>query len=224
MKKENNSPKLLLFFAMLYLTIMFTGTSVLHKEILIFSHPVTATAVVTPLWFITSDIIAEIYGIQIAKKVFYLAVMCQWIFSIANAMLIHMKSPESWVYQNYFDYVYHGLIRLNVSMLIAILIAGNLNIHLINKWKFLLKGKHFWLRSMGASGLSEIFYSIFASIFIFWGTLNKTELFSYIIMSLTLKIIYTVILAYPANIVTFVVAKIEGNNIKNINPLKKESN
>ena len=108
-------------------------------------------------------------------------------------------------------------------MLIAIIIAGNFNIYFITRWKFLLKGKYFWLRSMGASGGCEILYTLLASFFVFVGTLSWPNLISFTLLALMLKIIYTIILVYPANYITFLVKKYAGidvydNNI--INPFK----
>jgi len=220
---ELKVPKLLILFSMLYLTIMLTGVIVLNKTIMVFSYPVTATALISPLWFIMGDIIAEIYGFKIARKIFYSAVACQWIYVTAGTYLIHMHSPENWHYQLYYNYVFSGLFRLNFSMLIAIIIAGNFNIYFITRWKFLLKGKYFWLRSMGASGGCEILYTLLASFFVFVGTLSWPNLISFTLLALMLKIIYTIILVYPANYITFLVKKYAGidvydNNI--INPFK----
>ena len=220
---EIKLPKMLLPFAMLYLTIMLICAVTAHKTVEIHGYTTAAAALVIPFWFILSDIIAEIYGFKIARQLLWLGLLFQGIFAIACLFLIHLHSPSSWSYQADYELVLGGLLRLTLSIFIAVIIAGYLNIRLLTKWKFLLKGKYFWLRSIGASGIGETIYSIIASVLIFYGTMNLHALIIFTILALLCKIIYTIIFAYPATLLTYWLQKLEGFEISDysqMNPLR----
>src|SRR5437879_4772354 len=86
-----------------------------------------------------------------------------------------------------------------------------INIKLITGLKFLMSGKYFWLRNIGASGVGEVLYSILATSIIQYGKLSWSIIISIIIASATLKIVYTVLLAFPAQIIAVLVGKSEEN-------------
>jgi uncharacterized PurR-regulated membrane protein YhhQ (DUF165 family) len=73
----------------------------------------------------------------------------------------------------------------------------------------LLKGKYFWLRSIGASAIAELLYSSMAVLMIGYGVFSLHEIMYMIIWSYAAKVIYTVILAGPANLVTYWLKKSE---------------
>lgn len=86
-------------------------------------------------------------------------------------------------------------------------------------------GKHFWLRSIGSSAIGETTYSILNIWPILLGSLELSKLPMIIFWSFSLKIIYTIILAYPASLLVQLLKKIDGINVydygTHFNPFKK---
>jgi len=227
---ENKSPRqsgYLLFLAMMYVTIMLCSGVLTHRLIQLGPVYTMAGTLVAPLWFTLSDIIAEIYGYKIARKLVWFGFICQTIFAIACNFLIHMPSPNFLDNQNAYSTVLGSILHTCLSAFVAYIFAGFLNIYLISKWKILLMGRYFWLRSLGASTISEFIFTTLAVFFIQVGKLPLNQILTIIMVSYTLKVIYTIVLAFPANLLVFVIKKADGINVydysTNFNPFKLTS-
>ena len=61
--------------------------------------------------------------------------------------------PQFLSIQNAYEEVFGNLIRFVSAGFLAVLSSHFLNIYIFSKWKILLRGKYFWLRSIGASEL-----------------------------------------------------------------------
>lgn len=216
-------PKFLIPFVMLYTTIMFSCVAMLHKTVLIWGYSTSATVLIVPFWFIISDVVAEIYGFSIAKQILWLGILFQWVFSLICTFVISIHSPITWLHQSDYNYVFGGLIRFNISVLLSLLIAGYINIRLITIWKFLLRSRHFWLRSIGASGIGELLYTFIVIFGVFFGSMRFKQLLFFTLFSFVCKITYTILLACPMNLLTYIIKKVE--NLEDVdcfvNPFKK---
>jgi len=223
---QNESYKCLTFLAMVYISILFSSAVISNKIIttpIDFLGSFSAGSITGPFWFVLSDIIAEVYGWRTSLHFFYAAMACEFIFICISVFMIHMPSPTWWHNQESYNYVMGYLFQIYFSQLIGIVIAWYLNTKLLVKWQFLLRGRYFWLRTLGASGISEIIYSIIAVTLNTIGTVPAEQLPKIVIWSCMLKIIFTSLCAYPATYAVMVLRKIEKISPPNydINPFDK---
>lgn len=194
---------------MMYVTITLCSMVLTYRMV---SRPFLTQAgtFVKPIWFTLSDIIAEIYGLQISKKLIWFCFICQTFFVIACELLIRLPAPDLSVGNKMaYDVVLGSLWWTTISSLMAYLIAGYININIITRWKVMVQGRYFWLRSMGASGVSEAIYTIIAVAMIQIGH-PLTYIIKIIAASFLLKIIYIVILSWPANLLVLHIKKVTG--------------
>lgn len=161
---DNKPYRYLYLLTMIYVTIM-AAVSVLSKKIIILSGHITmAGTLFIPFWFILSDIITEIYGYTISRNIIWLSFICHFLFSILCTIGLKIPSPTFWHGQAAYELVLGDLIRINISGLIAYIISGYINIYLLIKWKSILKGRYFWIRSFFASTISELLYTVIAVV------------------------------------------------------------
>jgi len=73
-----------------------------------------------------------------------------------------------------------------------------INSFLISKWKILIRGRYFGLRSIGASFFGDLVYAILICPIVFWGTLPTAKILITMVASFSLKVLYSFFLAYPA--------------------------
>ncbi len=210
LERENKSYRFLVFFVMLCMMIMLCKSIFSYRLVNMHGHIIQAGQFIAPLWFTLSDIITEIYGYKIARQVIIAGFSCQVLFTIMTLLLLHLPHPTATYDTQAYEIVFGDMWRVTFAVLIAFILSGFINIKLISRWKFLTQGKYFWLRSIGASGISEFFYSIFATFIIQYGKQDAHTLFSMITASILLKLLYSVILSFPANIVVNVVKEAEG--------------
>lgn len=208
---------------MLYITII-TIVSVLSNKIIILAGHITmAGTLFIPFWFVLSDIITEIYGYKISRQIIWLAFLCHFLFSILCTIGLNTPSPHFWHGQQAYNLVLGDLIRISASGLIAYIISGTINIYLLAKWKFLLRGRYFWLRSFFASTIGELIYTILAVIMIQYHVLTWAEMEKIIVTSYSIKIICNLLSMFPANMIVYFLRKSEiiPSRDDYINPFKK---
>ncbi|HSW68875.1 MAG TPA: queuosine precursor transporter [Gammaproteobacteria bacterium] len=191
----------LIFFAMLYLGIMISNAVLTGKWIAIGKYFVFGGAFVSPLLFILSDIIAEIFGYSVAKKIIWFSFISQTIFALIIQIMLQTPSPSNWHEQHSFSKVLGPVLRIDLSGFFAFMISGMINIFFITRWKILLRGRFFWLRSIGSSTIAEGCYSAIAILMIGLGDLPLSTMLQIIAITYAIKVIYSILLAYPGTLV-----------------------
>src|SRR5687768_15098061 len=142
----------LIFFTMLYMSIMLCNAILTNRYISLGSHTfVLGGAFTVPFFFILGDIIAEIFGYQVAKQMVWYGFICQTIFALICELVIHAPYPIFFRDQSAYAIVFDQLLFIDISLFSAFIVSSLVNVRIISQWKVLLRGKHFWLRSLGAS-------------------------------------------------------------------------
>lgn len=202
--------KFMIFFVMLSMTIVLCKGIFSYRLVEIHGHTIQAGQLIAPLWFLISDMIAEIYGYSIAKQSILAGFLCQTLFTFACLTLNSLPFPlSSWHEFDAYQTVFKDLWRVNLAVLVAFILSGFINIQLITHWQILLRGKHFWIRSIGASGISELLFSFLATFIIQYGKQDLHFILNMIFLSCALKILYSIILSIPANILVLFIKKTE---------------
>jgi uncharacterized integral membrane protein (TIGR00697 family) len=216
--------KYLVFLTMLYLTIKLTTIVLIYKIIVIGPFSASASTLIMPLWFVMGDIITEVYGYKIARHLIWMALICQFIFAFACAMLISFHAPSGWPNQEAYNQVLGKLPRVALASFLAIASGEFLNAFTISKWKILLHGKYFWLRSLGASTIGELVFTVTAYLTEFLGVVPLPKLLHLMIISYVIKLAFNPILSIFSVLITFALKKLEGVDVydytTNFNPFK----
>lgn len=179
----------------------------------------SAGVFIIPLTFIIVDISTEVYGYKASKKLLWSSMITLAFFCIIAAILLHLPSPTKWNYwnktvdQTAYNFVFFHIIRNYFSVFIALAIGSFINAFVIARWRVLLNGKYFWLRSIGSSCIGELIFTLIGIIFVVIGTENFLQILEIIAFSFIVKMIFNVIFATPAVFVVRVLRISE-----NINP------
>lgn len=199
MQKNITPPtQLVVLLSMIYITLFFASATVGYKIVIFGKELYCASVLIFPLLFPFSDALSEIYGSKIAKSLIWYTVVCEIMFvSLTNAA-IHLPSPSTWHHQAEYNFLVGGYIHILFANVSAMIISFYLNITLLNKWRILLKGKYYYLRSIGAIAAGEVSYTIISNIIAYFGVLHWGEITNIIISDYFFKMIYSLIIAYPA--------------------------
>lgn len=208
-----------------FFTILFAADSVVYKLVKIDSYVVSAASLIFPITYLILDIIAEVYGYQSSRQLIWLSIIFDLVFTLLVTTLINTPSPMGWGQQTAYSYVFHNMIFISGSYLIATPIGSFTNTYLISKWKVLLKGKYFLIRSIFSTAIGEFFYSAIAVLIIWHGTKLQTSIPALIIVTYLTKLIWTIIGALPASAIVIVLKRLENvddsyNYSTDFNPFK----
>lgn len=192
--------KFLVCLSMLYMSIMLFNAVLTNRYLGTDTLYVLGGTLTSPFIFILDDIIAEIYGYKITQTVIIAGFAAQTLFSILCLLVLAAPHPSFFTNQAaYSSILGMTLFRINLSGFAANLIANLMNSYIISRWKVLLKGKKFWLRSLGSSTIAEAFYSFLAIMMMEFKSIPFHDILRVVLLSYLIKASYSAIFAFPAN-------------------------
>ena len=184
--------------ALFYLTIYLAADAVAYKMVAIGSILEPGPPFIFPLSYTIADIIAEVYGYAQAKKILFMTLIFQFLYALLVTIVVNLPHPEFWTMQTAYNQVFGDLTRFVGAGSLAVVSSHFLNIYVFSKWKILLNGKHFWLRSMGSSAIGGFILIAVIIIFGYSGTVDTQASLSMFFSIYALELLYAAITAWPA--------------------------
>ncbi len=92
-----------------------------------------------------------------------------------------------------------------------------LNSYILTKWKILINGKYFWLRSLGSTLFGEAIFILTWGFLAFSGEFPIRELLQLMLVSYAYKAICNIITIFPSAILAFSLKKAEGIDVYDYN-------
>ena len=206
--------KVLIFISMFYMSIMLCNAILTNRYIgndILFVLGGTFTS---PFVFILDDIITEIYGYRITQSLILTGFIAQTFFVVICQLALLTPHPNFFQEQASYNYVLGlSLLRISVSGFVAYIVANLANSYILSRWKVLLKGRYFWLRSLGASTFSEALYSLLAILMMEIGSIPNNRILQVVAISFSIKVLYSIVLAGPANLLVNYLKGITGIDV-----------
>jgi uncharacterized integral membrane protein (TIGR00697 family) len=203
--------------AMIYITVILAADVLIYKIATCGSITITVGSLVTPFWFIITDIIAEVYGYQLTRRLIWSGIACSALFTLVCSTLIQFPSPSFWHYQAAYDQVLGKLPRVLLGYIAGVIIGGFANTYLITKWKILTRGKYFWLRSIGSSGAGQLTFTVVTICLDLIGVMPFEKVIQLITISFTIKLIVTTLVALPSTFFVKYLKKLENIDVYDYN-------
>jgi uncharacterized integral membrane protein (TIGR00697 family) len=217
--------KYLMVFVVAFVACYMTQAVLLNRLIDIHGLYITGGTFIYFVSPLISDVVTEVYGYRIARQLLWLGLFSVIFLTISVNIFIRLPSPPFWE-ANAAAYVIAlgSLFRNTVAGIFAILIGQFVNIYLISKWKIILQGRFFWLRSVGASIIGDGLTVTFAIVLIFVGRVPAEKFAALLIPELIIMVIFTALGGLPATLLVKLVSKAENLNSYdigvNFNPFK----
>lgn len=201
-KPKDINLKYILPLALFYLMIYLTADSVAYKLVVIGPTIEPGPPFIFPISYMIADIIAEVYGYQIAKKIIWITLFYELLYAIIIKLIIKLPSPAFWQFQHSYNIVFGNILRFVLAGIAAVLSSSFINVYAISKWKILMKGRHFWLRSIAASAISGFVLIAVIIIFGYSGTVSLKHISIMFLSIYGLELFYAILLAWPAWMLT----------------------
>lgn len=209
-----SSYKILVTISMVYMSIMLCNAILTNRYIGTDALFVLGGTFTSPFVFVLDDIVAEIYGYKITKNLILSGFAAQTLFVIICQLAIYAPHPSFFKEQHAYSYILGWtLLRINLSGFASYIIANLINSYILTRLKILLKGKHFWLRSLGSSIFSEALYSLFAIVMMELNSIPLSSILKVAAISFSIKASYSIVLSVPSNILVNYIKKITGVDV-----------
>ena len=217
--------KFILFLAMLFVTVDLAAVSVAYKMVSlnwIFAINSGATFIF-PMTYALGDVITEVYGYNMAKKLIWLSLLLQFIFALLVTTVIHLPKPSYWDGDPAFLLVFGSILKFVLAGTVANLISNFMNVYLVSKLKIPFEGKLFWLRSILSTVVSGFFLvAIIIAIGFSGKDLSIEQSWTMFKSTYSLEVLYALLLVIPAALTTKYLKDAENvdvyDNNTNFNP------
>jgi uncharacterized integral membrane protein (TIGR00697 family) len=149
-----------------------------------------AGTITFPLAYMLGDVLTEVWGFRVAKKVIGLTFFCNVVLVCATAVGVFLPSPEHLkktadAYAEVFAYVP----RVVFASLAAFLCGELSNAYYMEKIKKRTRGRHLWLRAIGSSMVGHGVDTLLFVFVAFWGTVSPADLFFMVVAQYVLKLV-----------------------------------
>lgn len=199
----------ILFLAMLFVTASVAADAVAYKFCLIGPLIESGATLAFPLTYILGDIIAEVYGYSMARRVIWFSLGCEIIFATLIWLIVQVPTAPNFPHQAEYKDVFDPILRFVLSCIIGDIISSFINIYAISKFKILLQGKNFILRSIAATAVGEAVMNIIACSLAFFGITPYLMVLKVILYAYLLELFYAAIFAIPALFIIMMLKRLE---------------
>lgn len=188
------------FISMLFVTALLGSFVLAYKMVAIGKYMESGAVFIFPLVYALADITAEVYGYTATKKIVRQAFYCCLIFSIFISFIAWLPEPTDWAYQGSYNFVLGNIFRLFVASAVGLMVGISVNGYLICRWQCMLKGRLFWLRSIGSAAIGQLTTSLITDSIAFAGMMAVSTQLKLMLAIYVAKVIYAILLAWPCTL------------------------
>jgi hypothetical protein len=137
--------------AAVFVTCLITANIIAVKFISLGGLILPAAIIIFPLSYIFGDILTEVYGYHLARRVIWLGFLCNLIFVIAAWIGQIMPPAPAWEGQEAYERILGFTPRVLGASFTAYLIGEFANSFVLAKMKIMTRGRWLWTRTIGST-------------------------------------------------------------------------
>jgi uncharacterized integral membrane protein (TIGR00697 family) len=176
----------LVIFIALFITCLITANVIAVKVISLGPFILPAAIFIFPLSYIFGDVLTEVYGYRLARRVIWLGFLCNLIFVFFVWVGQVLPAAPFWEGQEAYQRILGYTPRLLAASFLGYLVGEFANSFILSKMKIMTRGRWLWSRTIGSTIIGQgldtsIFITVafigtpsFLPIMIFYHWLAKT--------------------------------------------------
>lgn len=211
---RENITTLFLFFSIVFITCLLLSNILAAKLLRIGNWSVTAGVLVFPISYILNDIMTEVYGLKLAKKVIYLGFLMNFFMTLVFSLAIVLPAPDWYEMSDEFTLILGSTPRIAIAGLVAYLSGSLVNASIMNRMRTKsVNGRRFGIRAIVSTIVGETVDSCVFVPIVFGGSISIGQIMNMIVIQVILKTLYECIcLPLTFNIVKRVKEYEEGDS------------
>ena len=160
----NVSHRLVIFIA-LFITCLITANVIAVKVISLGPFVLPAAISVFPLSYIFGDVLTEVYGYRLARRVIWLGFLCNLIFVFFVWLGQVLPAASFWEGQEAYQRILGYTPRLLAASFLGYLVGEFANSFILARMKIMTQGRWLWSRTIGSTIIGQGFdTSIFITV------------------------------------------------------------
>ncbi len=141
----------------IFITCLITANIIAVKVISLGPFTLPAAIFVFPISYIFGDVLTEVYGYRVARRVIWLGFICNLIFVFFAWIGQILPSASFWGNQVAYENILGYTPRLLAASLAGYLVGEFINSFVLAKMKVLTAGRWLWSRTIGSTILGQGF-------------------------------------------------------------------
>ena len=203
--KPKAVPLSFMVMGIVFCTCLITSNLLETKIIQIGKFSLTGGFIVFPISYIINDCISEIWGFKKTRLVIWMGFMMNFLVIVLCNAAIALPSAPFWEGDEAFRFVFGLAPRIAVASLAAFLVGSFINAYVMSKMKLRDNGKRFSLRAILSTLAGEGSDSLIFFPLAFGGLMPVNELVKLMILQVTAKTLYEImVLPFTVQVVKYV--------------------
>lgn len=178
----------------------------------------TAGLIVFPLTYIISDIMTEVYGIKVARRIIWYGLATNLLFVLAAVGATALPPSPYFDNQSSFEVVFNTSPRILLASVSGYLAGEFSNAFIVAKVKSLMQGRHFWFRALFSTCIGTLLDSGLFCFVAFFNVYSNHLIFEMIIIQCCIKFVYEVIVLPLTYTIVNYLKKVEESDIYDYSP------
>lgn len=175
---------------LLFITCLIAANITAVKLVNLYGFILPAAVLVFPISYILGDVLTEVYGFRLARRVIWMGFLCN-LFVVAAIWIGQVLPPAAfWDGQKSYERILGYTPRLLTASFLAYLVGEFANAVVLAKLKIATSGRWLWLRTIGSTLVGQGLDSLLFISLAFAGTIPVSALFTAIITQWLAKCIY----------------------------------
>ncbi|MCW8397646.1 queuosine precursor transporter [Legionella sp. PATHC038] len=154
-----------------------------------------------PLTYVFDDILTEVYGFKVSRRIIWMALLANTIVFLGTWLTIYLTPSPYWPHQEAYATIYQGTLRVFLASIISYFFGEFTNSIILAKLKVLTSGERLWLRAITSTvigvGIDTLIFTHIAFLFIIpyagiWQIIGTMYLFKVLYEVCALPITYHV--------------------------------
>lgn len=177
----------------LFLTCLITANIMAVKLIPIAGRTLPAAIIIFPISYIIGDVLTEVYGYKIARRVIWLGFLCNLIVVLAFWIGKLLPSAPVWEGQEAYEVILGFTPRLLTGSFIAYLGGEFANSIILSRMKIKTKGRFLWSRTIGSTIVGQGIDSSLFILIAFTGVIPLSIIGNMILIHWLVKVSYEIV-------------------------------
>ena len=148
------SHRLVIFIA-LFITCLITANVIAVKVISLGPFILPAAIFIFPLSYIFGDVLTEVYGYRLARRVIWLGFLCNLIFVFFVWVGQVLPAAPLWEGQEAYQRILGYTPRLLAASFLGYLVGEFANSFILSKMKIMTRGRWLWSRTIGSTIIGQ---------------------------------------------------------------------
>ena len=194
----------------LFVTALITANITAVKLLGVFGLVLPAGVLVFPVSYICGDVLTEVYGYRVARRVIWLGFLCNLLAVAAIYLGGVLPAASIWQDQQAYETILGYTPRLLAASFLAYLLGEFANSYVLAKMKVATNGRWLWSRTIGSTLVGQGLDSLVFVVLAFVGTIPIWSMISAVVAQWLVKSAYEALATPLTYVVVNRLKRIEG--------------